>query len=144
MSRPTAVHLEWARRCLADESGPDAAAPPDTTPAGRVHDKLHALLAPLVGDVGVQLLCVRSAKLTRGDLAWMDEVPILEGCVKLRTALQSPDAPVSTETAAVLYATFFALLTTFIGDQLTIRLVGRTWPAVADEAHERRGREFAD
>jgi hypothetical protein len=105
-----------------------------TTAAGRVYDKLHAHMAPLVGVAGVQLLFVRSAKLTQGEFAWLSEVSILEGSTKLRERLQAQDPAVAPESAANLFGTFFALVTTFIGERLTTQIVRRAWPTLEETA----------
>ncbi len=101
-----------------------------TTAAGRVYDKLHAQLAPLVGDAGVQLLFMRSAKLAQGEFAWLAEVSILEDSTKLRECLQAQDPAVETEAATALFGTFFALITTFIGERLTAEVLRRAWPTI--------------
>jgi hypothetical protein len=125
-SRPTVAHLDWARQCLALES----AATPDGVVAALVYDRLRGAVAPLVGDAGVELLFVRSAKLAGGDLARMSEVSILVGAAELRTVLGARDPGVSRESATLFFATFLALLTTFIGDRLTTQILRRAWPAL--------------
>jgi len=102
--------------------------------AARVYDKLHAQMAPLVGDAGVQLLFVRSAKLAQGDFAFLAEVSILEGSTKLRDRLQVQNPAVTTESAAALFGTFFALITAFIGERLTTQVLRRTWPMIEETA----------
>ena len=128
--------MERARQLLAHEAAAGSADARAATAAGRVYDKLHAHLAPLVGDAGVQLLFVRSAKLAQGDFAWLTEVSILEGSTKLRECLQAQDPPIATESAAALFGTFFALLTTFIGERLTTQVLRRAWPTIDVTATE--------
>jgi hypothetical protein len=122
--------MERARRLLAHE-GASADA---TTAAGRVYDKLHAQMAPLVGDAGVQLLFVRSAKLARGEFARLTEVSIPEASTKLRETLQAQDPALATESAVALFGTFFALITTFIGERLTIQVLRTAWPTFEETA----------
>jgi hypothetical protein len=112
-----------------DGAGEDA-----TTAAGRMYDKLHAHLAPLVGDAGVQVLFVRSAKLTRGEFARFTEAPILDGATKLRECLHARDPAVTAESATLLFGTFFALITTFIGERLTTQVLRRAWPILDETA----------
>ena len=119
---------------LAHEGAAGSADARATTAAGRVYDKLHAHLAPLVGAAGVQLLFVRSAKLAQGEFACFAEVSILEGSTKLRECLQAQDPAVATESAAALFGTFFTLITTFIGERLTAQVLRSAWPTFEETA----------
>ena len=130
LNRPSPAHLERARQLLAQEAAVGGADEHAPTPAGRVYDKLTAQLAPLVGDTGLQLLFVRSAKLAQREFAWFAEVSILEGSAKLRSCLGAHDPPVATESAAALFGIFFELITTFIGEQLTNQVLRRAWPTL--------------
>ena len=104
-----------------------------TTAAGRVYDKLHVHIAPLVGVAGVQALFVRSAKLAQGEFARFAEVSILEdGSTKLRECLQAQEPAVAMESAAELFGTFFALITTFIGERLTTEVLRKAWPTIEE------------
>lgn len=134
MTRPNPAQLERARRLLAHEGAADSAGEPATTAASRVYDKLHAHMAPLVGSIGVQLLFLRSAKLAKGDFECFAEVSSLEGSTKLRERLQAKDPAVTMESAAMLFATFFALLTTFIGERLTNQVLRSAWPTLEGAA----------
>jgi hypothetical protein len=121
---------------LAHEGAAGSANEHATTAAGRVYDKLHAHMAPLVGEVGVQLLFARSAKLAQGEFAGLAEVPILEGSNKLRERLQAQDPAVATESAVVLFGTFFALVTTFIGERLATQVLRSAWPTIEETGAE--------
>ena len=134
LNRPSPAQMERARRLLAHEGAAGSADERATTAAGRVYDKLHAHMAPLVGAAGVQLLFQRSAKLAQGEFACLDEVSILEGSTKLRECLQAQDPAVATESAAALFGTFFALLTTFIGERLTTQVLRSAWPTIEEAA----------
>jgi hypothetical protein len=128
VTRAIPAQMERASRLLALEG---ARADGDTgTPAGRVYDALHARLSPLLGQAGVELLLVRSAKLAGGDLAPLAAASLLEGAEKLRAFLYARDPMVSTESAAALFGTFFTLLETFIGDRLTTQALRSAWPAL--------------
>ena len=127
MNRPHPEDVERARRWLAHE-GAAVGLDPATTAAVRVYDKLHAHMSPLVGELGVQLLFVRSAKLTQGEFASLAEVSILEGSAKVRELLQAVDSADTAESAATLFGTFFTLISTFIGDRLALQLLRSAWP----------------
>lgn len=107
------------------------------TVASRVYDKLHAHLAPLVGSGGVQLLFMRSAKLVQGEFAGLAEVSGLEGSTKLRERLQTRTPALATESVAALFAVFFTLVTTFVGERLTIQVLRSAWPTFEETAPEK-------
>ena len=125
--------MEQARRWLAHE-GALGSADERATAASRVYDRLHTHLAPLVGEAGVDLLFVRSAKLSQGEFAWLTEFSILEAAPKLHERLHAQDPALATESAATLFGTFFALLTAFIGERLTTRVLRRAWPTIEETA----------
>ena len=108
-----------------------------TTAAVRVYDKLHAQLAPLVGATGVQLLFMRCVKLVQGDFAGVAEVSSFEGSTKLRERLQTRKPALPLESAEVLFGTFFALITTFIGERLTTQALRGAWPTFEETAPEK-------
>ena len=59
MKQPSPAQVEKARRLLAHEGAASGADDGAAAAAGRVYDKLHAHLAPLLGVIGVQSLFVR-------------------------------------------------------------------------------------
>jgi len=117
---------------LALEGAASGADDSVATAAGRVYDKLHAHLAPLVGTFGVQSLFVRSAKLTPDEFAALAEVSVLEGSTKLRAHWQARGSAVDAESAAGLFATFLSLLTTFIGERLVNQVLRSAWPTIEE------------
>ena len=130
--RANPAQVERARQLLAHEGAAGSANECTSTAPGRVYDKLHAHLSPIVGEAGVQLLFVRSAKLAQGEFAWLAEISILDGSTKLRDSLQAQDPPVATESAAALFGTFFTLITTFIGERLTSQVLRAAWPTIEE------------
>ena len=127
MSRADPAQLEKARRLLAHE-GAAGRADKSTTAAARVYDKLRAHLGLLVGDLGVRLLFVRSARLAQGEFATFAEVTGVEASTMLREYLQKNSPAVAAESAAVLFGTFFTLIHTFIGERLTTEVLRTAWP----------------
>jgi hypothetical protein len=128
MKRPSPAQMERAKRLLAHEAAASSADDRATTAAGRVYEKLHVHMDPLVGVAGVHLLFVRSARLAQGEFARFAEVSILEGSTKMRECLQGQDPAVATESAAALFGTFFTLSTAFIGERLTTQVLRSAWP----------------
>ena len=143
MNRAQPEQIERARRLLAHERAAGSArqhSTDESTAAGRVYDKLHAQLAPLVGAAGVHLLFMRSAKLAQGELAWLAEIPIVEGTTKLREFLHSQEPVVATESAAALFGTFFTLLAARIGERLTNQVLRDAWPTIEGAAPKQTDR----
>ncbi len=119
---------------LAHEGAASGAGDSAAAAAGRVYDRLHAQLAPLLGDMGVQSLFVRSAKLTARELAGLAEVSILDGSTKLREHFQARGPAFDVESAAAVFGTFLALLTTFIGERLVTQVLRSAWPTIEETA----------
>ena len=131
MHRTELRHVEWARRVLALEGATGSNVDDSTTAASRVYDRLYRRLAPLVGEVGVELLFVRSAKLANGELAAaLDDVDLFESAASLDERLRARDPALATESVAALFGAFFTLLTTLIGEQLTVQILRSAWPTI--------------
>ena len=132
MNPPSATQLARARGLLAHEgAGPDASAEVCAAAAGRLNDKVLAHLVPLLGG-GVQALLDRSVRLTRDESLLAAGGPL--DSTKLRSCLQGRDPAVAMESAATLFATFFELLTTFVGERLATQVLRRAWPTIDDTA----------
>lgn len=129
MTRLNPAHLEMARRLLTHESL-TAGAGEQAAAAGRLYDKIHTQLAALLGDAGVELLFVRSAKLAEREFVDLAEIPLFERSLKLRERLHARIPAVSTESAAILFGTFFTLTTAFIGERLTTQALHKAWPTI--------------
>jgi len=130
VKRQSHAQMERARRLLAHE-GAAGSADECATAAGRVYDKLHGHLAPILGAAGVQALLVRSEKLTRSQFPFLAGAT-LEDSTKLREQLRTQDPAVAAESAAALFGMFFTLITTFIGDRLTTQVLRRAWPTIEE------------
>ena len=95
----------------------------------------------LLGAAGVHALIVRSLKLTGAapsSLADLDATagPPRDHQEQLRRFLQD-QGPAARDTAVGLFATFFALLATFVGDRLSTQVLARAWPdAFAPDARK--------
>ena len=126
--------MEKARRLLAHEGAASGADDGAAAAAGRVYDKLHAHLAPLLGVMGVQSLFVRSAKLTSGEFSGLAEVSILEGSEKLREHLQARGSASDVDSAAILFGSFLELLTRFVGERLVTQVLRSAWPTIEETA----------
>ena len=128
MKPPSIRYVERARQLLAHEAGTAG-----ETAAVRVFDKLSERLTPLLGAAGVQLLFVRSAKLTQGELSPAVPTTILGDGAKVRELLAARDPALSADTATTLFANFLTLITTFIGERLTLQVLRGAWPNLEEK-----------
>jgi hypothetical protein len=126
--------VDAAKRLLACERGNGGGAEEDAAAAGRVYEKLHLQLVPLVGLPAVQVLFVRSAKLTQGEFPCFRERAAVESGSNLRESLRVEEPAVIEEAAAALFGAFLDLITTFIGEALMTKVLGRAWPAIEESA----------
>lgn len=101
--------------------------------AGRVFDKFHAQLDPLIGAAGVRALLMRSAKLVQSEYSFLD-IGSLEGSVKLRECLRAQKAADARGAAVALCGTFIALVATFIGERLTTHALRGAWGTIDETA----------
>ena len=126
--------VERAKRLLAHEGNSGSSSAECAAAAWRLYEKLNARLAPLLGSAGVQALFVRSAKLAQAEVGSLAEVATPEGMNKLGAELQALDSTDATDVAATLFGTFFELMTTFIGERLTVLVLRSAWPTIEDPA----------
>jgi hypothetical protein len=134
MGRPSATQVETAKRLLANEGNSGRSSKECAAAAWLVYEKFTARLAPLVGAAGVQALFVRSAKLAQAESVCLTEVATPEGMTKLGACLQTLRPAEATEVAAVLFGTFLDLVTTFIGERLTVVVLRSAWPTIEETA----------
>ena len=135
MKSPSAADLATAQRLLAREGGDDEH---PAASAARAYQKLHDHLAPLIGAAGVRALFFRSQKMARlagfvfleGGAAGAAD-PAASAGKQLHDSLLDQNPAQAAEAAAVVFATFFGLLTTFIGDRLTRQVLRGAWPETA-------------
>jgi hypothetical protein len=134
MTTPGATQVEKARRLLASEGAPWSSSEECAAVAWRVYEKLNARLAPLLGLAGVQALFFRSAKLAQAEFPSLAEVATPEGLTRLGPCLQALDPSIAAQAAETLFASFLELMTTFIGERLTVLVLRSAWPAIEETA----------
>ncbi len=131
MKQDTGAYRDLARRLLEYEAGP-AERPAGPGAAQRTCEKLGQGLAMLVGPAGFQALLQRALHLTGAEYPLLRGVQGFDGAclagLAERTEGQDP-AQVNAALVAV-FGSFFWLLGTFIGDDLTQRQVRRIYPQV--------------
>ncbi|HEV8635464.1 MAG TPA: hypothetical protein VG370_14655 [Chloroflexota bacterium] len=126
------AHQELAGWLLAREIGDRDGLDAEVAAAELVCRKLSRRLARLVTSAGCQALLERALHLARA------EAPLLEGVrvgaspeICLEGLLERAEGAEPAQARAgmtMVLASLFGLLATFIGDELTLRLVRDVWP----------------
>ena len=101
----------------------------------REYQRLYDALVGLVGEVGFQALLLRAAHLAGPELGWLAKVlgsasanvPARE----LAELARGQQVALTFDCMTTLFAHLIGLLFTFIGDDLTMRLVRRTWTGIS-------------
>ncbi|MGK2944647.1 MAG: hypothetical protein ACSLFC_07895 [Desulfuromonadales bacterium] len=122
---------EAIRITLAHRAGdaPDASAVAEATAS--TWRQVAALLTPVIGARGVDVIFRRALSLTSKIFQWLalgeaqgDSVALL---VSLKAQLAGQETDVAAEAGCTLMVTFIELLTTLIGESLTERMVSPVW-----------------
>jgi hypothetical protein len=124
--RPLAV------RVLMRQAGADADAAALAAAARRAYDDLVRILAPLIGQVGIDALAARAVHLAQREYPWLaktrDPEQVEGPLTHVSISLEQQDPALATEAAAAVLAAFTGLLVTMIGEPLTARLMRQAWP----------------
>jgi hypothetical protein len=98
----------------------------------RVLNMLHLHLSKRIGQEGFRTLLARALALTSVQFPALSGVRVAaDGSLAgLRGTAEADEAEIA-EGAAALISQLIALLTTFIGEDLTLRILGSVWPEIA-------------
>jgi hypothetical protein len=127
---------DLAGRLIALEAT-DSKSPRTALPTAFVAcEKLRPVLATLLGNLGFNALLSRALALATTEVQWLGALHVdADGALE---GLAAPQATVSPAENArggvVLLAQLLGLLATFIGDDLTLRLVREVWPKLDVDA----------
>jgi len=119
-----------AKRIIACETDGDPSAETQIPDAFRAFEKLRPQLVPLMGLGGFRALISRALRLARVEVPWLRSIQVksngtLEGLEEIHAQL-SPDALFVGK--VTLLGQLLGLLDSFIGENLTLRLVLEIWP----------------
>ncbi|MEP6601857.1 MAG: hypothetical protein ABJB49_08595 [Nitrospirota bacterium] len=120
-------------RMIVSRVGANPSSDEQASATVRIVETLVNNLSPLVGSIGSQALLGRSLALTAGAFpcyaavrgAGQDLLNAIHAC--LRT--QEPDVAMNATTA--LLTAYLQLLSTFIGERLTVQLLQNAWPELS-------------
>jgi hypothetical protein len=135
MDQATQEMRNFAERLIAHDAKGNKTSEADTTGAFLVVEKLRPHFATLTGKVGFRALLSRALALANAEVSWLRAVHVkadgsLEGLDELGVQV-GPDE--SLEGRVVLLARLLGLMATFIGANLTARLVRDVWPKLSLE-----------
>ena len=136
MTKTRREHLELASTLLARER--DATDADERAAATRLLEKLFFELTPLIGAGGVTALFARTVVIAKMDCRSIEALPSsADSLDAVRSRLREHFANVAREEVAAcataLCATFLSLMSRFVGEPLTMRLVHRAWPDEREE-----------
>jgi hypothetical protein len=131
LEQVTPACLDLARRLLAHEAGP-AQRLAGWQAAESTCQKLCQALGRLVGPAGFQALLQRALFLARPEYPFLPAALGPDGpCFgELAAGVQEQEPARIHEAFVAVFGSFFWLLDTFIGDDLTRRQIRRIWPEV--------------
>jgi hypothetical protein len=126
---------ELARRLLTDEAGGYQSPEEVAAVAVRAYERLRERLTVFLGQQGFDSLWARAMYLAQRQFRFWDETAGVESPDKLPPGLHAATSGRdSTEARDILiaaFASFIALLFTFIGEDVGFRLIGQVWPDLA-------------
>jgi hypothetical protein len=132
-------HQALARWLVTTEMGAAKGALSGSAAAGRVFDKLSQRLAQLITPVGSEALLMRAVHLSSAEFPFLDRVQATPATASLIDRLRETAAtvePVQAHEGFVLVlGTLVALLDSFIGRELTLRLLRDVWPELPVTPH---------
>jgi hypothetical protein len=123
-----------AERLTAYEASGNEVSRTDSAGLYLIDNKLRPHLAALMGTVGFSALLSRALVLANAEVPWLRAAHVeldgsLQGLDELETQLDSEEI---FEGSVVLLAQLLGLLTAFIGENLTLRLMREVWPKLND------------
>ena len=123
----------FARRLVVHETAATKSAGAQKSAAFRVCEKLRQPLSRLSGVAGFRSLLSRALALANDEVRWMKAIHVradgsLEGLDEAQAQLSETEIA---DGEIVLIAQLIGLLATFIGEELTLRLVQESWPNAA-------------
>ena len=143
-SRETSILRQRIVRLIAHRAGSSTDASAVAAAARRTQHDLTAVLSPLISSAGVEALSGRAFVLARreypADEGGGDNTPTDEPFGQVTQWLERQAPSAATDAAAAMFATFAELLTTLIGEPLTMRYLEKAWPDGFSDARPKRKR----
>jgi hypothetical protein len=100
--------------------------------AERVFEKLSRRLAQLITRVGFEALLARAVRLSRAEFPFLDGAPITRSAdvltLRLRDSADGVEPSQAAEAFEAVLSILIMLLVSFVGEELTLRLLREVWP----------------
>ena len=129
------------RSILARDAGTDAEAADVAGAAWRACERLARHLTPLIGESGFATVYARSLDLAQRQFPQLESVRAAEPSEgafdPLHRFLAHQPPAAATEVAVALFSTITELLTSLIGQHLTLGVLAESWPGHFAEGAER-------
>jgi hypothetical protein len=136
---------QLARRLLVEEAAADKVSQSTGAAVFRVYEKLHGSLCELAGVAGFRSLASRALTLAKAEAPGLGAMRVTpDGFLHGTREFEPPIDKYHDEEAAVIFiAQLLGLLSMFIGETLTLRLVQNTWPGAGLEDYRSQDRRKA-
>ena len=123
----------FAERIIALEAQGTQASESNVPAVLLVCDKLRPYLAAVIGSTGFHALLSRAIALAKAESLWLRGLQVKgDGSLGELEECGVPVEPEEvTEGSVLLVAELFGLLATFIGENLTLRMVREVWPKLS-------------
>ena len=134
---------DLAQRLLAHEAAADKTSVSAESAALRVHEKLRRSLCVLAGVAGYRSLASRALTLAAVKAPSLRAMQVTaDGSLQVHSEAESEsDKGFAREDQIILLAELLGLLHAFIGEELTLRLLGEGWQNEIFENHDSGGRK---
>jgi hypothetical protein len=129
LPKPSARRI--AEGILAEEAGNARTAGEAISAVIQVHAKLAGTISPVLGQEGFEAMFARTVQKTKADYPCLEAISsgnpdgVLD---RLKSVLSQQEATTVREVGVSLVEMSFQLLSTLIGEELTLRLFRSTWP----------------
>ena len=141
MSTASPEIQELARRLLAFEAAHDNSSDSRVDVAVQVIEELRMRLIKFAGVDGFRSLLSRALTLAKAEAPSLNMVSVrADGSLEGFVGIEASEA-VAGQAGAGLVAQLLELLTTFIGEALTLRLIRDSWPDASLDGADLRGEE---
>jgi hypothetical protein len=125
---------DLAQRLLSSEAAADNTSLTTESTLLRVYEKLRQSLCALAGVAGFRSLASRALTLAKADAPSLSEMQVTsDGSLQRFGEPESQSHDQDDEAGVILLVELLALLITFIGETLTLRLVQDAWPEARQE-----------
>jgi hypothetical protein len=134
-----------ARRVLLHEAGGHTEPAALAEAAERADARLRGRLGGLIGQTGYTILADRAVRLARAEVPTLEGVAVDTGAegglrgVRAFALASDGDAGAAEAGLSAILAHVIGLLSTFIGEDLALRLIRETWPEIAHGQDESEG-----